>query len=389
MANPVFDISTFQVQLPQPLDPSYQVDMNGLRFYGGQPWKEAAGSYTFGADSPTYVLIGLVAPTFTPMLLAYGTVSLGNNNNGINFFNYVGWTQGLYTLANQLGVVTNPPTPAQVTGGMTIQPYDGGFYTDSLINAGTDFTISSFSSGTVTTSAPNTFTPGQNLQFANLENPSGGVENGTGYKVAVILSLTKFTIAALDGHDVSAAAADVANATVTSIPSPSDSENWGALLPNGQQMQLTTTSQRTTHTIYAGFTPNRILYTKTTDAVPQPILQFSGVQTIEYKGGNITAGLGFQSANDAQYLQINYQGYYQFVQAANDGNNEAVFTATLGATPAANLIMTNGIANGVLTIVGQNPKDPLADNDWVHFIALNLPAPSDNSEPPLKIGPSY
>jgi hypothetical protein len=35
MADSLFDITTFQVQLPETLDPSYMVDMNGLRFYGG------------------------------------------------------------------------------------------------------------------------------------------------------------------------------------------------------------------------------------------------------------------------------------------------------------------------------------------------------------------
>jgi hypothetical protein len=86
-----FDISTFNVKLPNPLDFSCRVDMNGVRFYGREAWKQAAGGYTFGVDTPTWALIGLVNPTFTPMLLVYGTVTLNTNNNGINFYNYVGW----------------------------------------------------------------------------------------------------------------------------------------------------------------------------------------------------------------------------------------------------------------------------------------------------------
>jgi len=371
MAGALFDISTFNVTLPTPRDLNCQVDMNGVRFYGGQQWKQNAGNYTFGADTPTYVLIGLVDPTFTPMLLAYGTVTLNNNNNGVDFYNYVSWTQGLYTVANQLQTSTES---AQVFGGMAIQPMDGGFYTDSLINAGTDFTIKSFSNGTVTTNAPNSFTSGQKLQFANLTNPSGGVEDGSGCCVETVISLTEFTISALDGHDVTKAAAN--SGTVASIPSANDGENWGALVPNGQQMQLTSYAQRVANTFYAGFTPSRILFTRTKDAVPQPLLQFSGVQTVEYKRGNVTAGVGFHSANEAQYLEIDFRGYFQFVNANNDDNNEAVLTFALGATPGANLITTSGIAAGVLTITGQNPQAPLANGDWVHFISLNLPAPA-------------
>ncbi len=379
-----FDISTFKVQLPLQLDPNYQVDMNGLRFYGGQAWKETAGTYTFGADSPTYVLIGLTGPTFTPMLLAYGTVTLGNNNNGIDFYNYAGWTQGLYTVANQLAVGT---TPAQVAGGMTIQPLDGGFYTDSLVNTGTNFTITAFANGTVTTSEPNGLTVGQNLEFIGLVNPTGGVSDGTGFEVATIISTTQFTIAALDKHDVSQAAAG--GGSVTSIASPSDSENWGALVPNGQPMQLSTNNQRTTNTFYAAFTPSRILLTKSIDAVPEPVLQFSGVQTIEYQRSNITAGFGYQSGNDAQYLQINFDGYYEFINAT-EGTNTAMLTFAYGATPSANLITTkNGVAGGRITIVSQNQQDPLAAGDWVHFTNLNIPTASDGSAPPLIIGTPY
>lgn len=74
------------------LDTTCSVDMNGVRFYGGSPFAQAANSYTFGSqDSPTYVLIGFIRPTFTPMLLAYGVVTL-SINRGINFSNFVSWT---------------------------------------------------------------------------------------------------------------------------------------------------------------------------------------------------------------------------------------------------------------------------------------------------------
>ncbi|MDW5265931.1 MULTISPECIES: SdrD B-like domain-containing protein [Acidobacteriaceae] len=385
MANSLFDITTFQVQLPETLDPSSTVDMNGLRFYGGQQWKQLAATYSFGSStSPTYVLIGLVGPTFTPMLLVYGSITLNTNNNGIDFTNFVGWTLGLYTVVNQLAVGT---TPAEVSGGMTIQPLDGGFYTDSLVNAGQLFTIQSFANGMVTTTAPNAFTSGQDLQFGSLVNPSGGVNNGTGYMVAAVKSPTEFTIAALDNSDVSKASAG--GGTVTSVASPSDSENWGALIPNGQQMQLSTPNQLSTQSVYLGFTPARILFTQTTDAVPVPLLQFSGLQTVEYKGGNVSAGLGYQSANDAQYLQINYLGYYVFINANNDGNNEAVLTASLGCTPSVGLITTNGISQGTLTIVNQNQQIPLADGDYVHFVNLIIPPAADGSAQLLDVGPSY
>jgi hypothetical protein len=91
----IFDISTFKVQLPVQLDPSYQVDMNGVRFYAGQQWKSQQTGYSVGSDTPTYVLIGLTGPAFTPLLMAYGNVSLATNNGRINFDNYAGWTQGL------------------------------------------------------------------------------------------------------------------------------------------------------------------------------------------------------------------------------------------------------------------------------------------------------
>src|ERR1700761_6490432 len=201
----LFDISYFTFTIPAKLDPTCLVDMNGVRFYGGQPWKQTAGGYTFGGDAPTFVLIGRVYPTFTPVLLAYGTVSLNNSKGGINFYNYVGWTQGLYTVANLL---STPTQSAQVVGGMSIQPFDGGFYTDSLINDGTDFAIKTFAKGAVTTTAPNSFVSGQKLQFSDLANPSGGVGDGDGYFVETVLSVTEFTISALDGHDVSQAAAD-------------------------------------------------------------------------------------------------------------------------------------------------------------------------------------
>ncbi len=468
-----FSIAGFKVEIPAPGDLLQEnlFDMNGLRFYGGAAWKETAGTYTFGSsDSPTYVLIGLVGPTFTPMLLAYGEVTLETVNAGIDFYNYVKWTQGLYTLANQLatGDPANPTAPAQATGGMTIQPNVGGFYTDSLINAGTafaieniaggmvtttqpsaftsgqklqfsdlvnpsggvengagyivgdvhtlleftikkldgtdlpeasagggtvasvarsDFAIESFAHGTVTTTQANSFASGEKLQLSNLVNPSGGVENGTGYIVGEVQTEARFTIKAPDGSDLPEASAD--GGTVASMASSSDSETWGALVPNGQQMQLTTPDQMSSRSVYFGFTPERILYTKTTDAVPEPVLQFSGVQSFEYKGGTFTAGLGFQSANQAQYLQIDYRGYYQFVDA-HDGDNELVLTVTVGCTPKADLVMTNGISDGFLTIVDPKQKAALSDDDYVHLVSLDLkPAAGGNAPPPLTIGTSY
>jgi hypothetical protein len=270
---------------------------------------------------------------------------------------------------------------------------DGGTVV-SIIPSPQDFAISSFAEGTVTTEAPNSFTPGQNLNFSNLVNPSGGVSNGTGYYVDSVLSLTEFRIKALNGSDVSKSSAD--GGTVASIiPSAQDSSNWGALIPNGQQMPLTSPKELSGNMFRAGFTPSRILLTKTTDAVPQPVLQFSGVQAIEYKRGIINAGLGFQSANNAQYLQIDYLGYFKFVNANNGGDNEIVLTGTLGCPPTFDLITTNGISNGVMTIVEQNPKSPLSNDDWVHFVAVNIlppvPPPVPPATPPLTpaIGDSY
>ena len=385
MSNALFDISTFKVELPASLNAAYKVDMNGLRFYGGAAWVQSSGSYQFGSpDAPTYVLIGFVNPTFTPVLMVYGSVTLSTNKSGIYFYNYISWTQGIYTIANQLA--TGVDTPATVFGGMTIQPLDGGVYSDTLINPGTLLDIVSFANGTVKTSAPNGFQPTQQVQFASLVNPSGGVDDSSGYYVDAVLSATQFTIKAIDNHDVSNASAG--GGTVTVLSSPSDSENWGALIPNGQQMQLTSPTQLQNESIYLGFTPSRILMTQSTDAVPQPQLQFSGVHSGAYKGGNFTVGMGFQSANDAQYLEIDYQGYYKFVNA-NDGSNEAVLTATLGCTPSASVISTSGIVNGVLTVTGQSQQAPLADGDWVHFINLVIPPAADGSAALLDVGPSH
>ena len=263
------------------------------------------------------------------MLLTYGVTTL---RFGDTFNDFVSWTDGLYTVANKLALKTPPIAQAEVFGGMQVQPLNGGFYTDSLLNPGTNYTITGIANGIVTTQEANTLTAGQQLQFADLVGGSS-ILNGTGYYVDQVITSTTFSINANDNRDLSQASAT--GGTVTTIPSPSDSQNWGAIVPNGQQMQLLSRDERATHSVFAGFTPSRILLTKTTDDVPQPLLQFSGVQSIGYKGGHLQAGLGFQSAGNAYYLQVDYLGYYKFVNANDSSDNEVVATIAVGQNALA------------------------------------------------------
>ncbi len=377
-----FDIANFQLTLPSVLEGAQTFDMDGLRFYSGAEKVIQQNTTTFGSSgAPTWVLIGQIGPTFTPMLMTYGVTTL---YSGTGFNDFVRWTDGLYTVANTLADKKDPNSFGMVFGGMQVQPLDGGFYVDSILNDGASYEIDNITNGVVKTQMPNTLTAGQQLQFADLVGASG-IVNGTGYSVDEVVDPMTFTIKANDGHDLSQASAT--GGSVTTVASPSDDEGWGALVPNGQQMQLIDKGQRAAHSVFAGFTPTRMLISKTTDAVPQPLLQFAGVQTVGYKGGHLQAGVGFQGAGNAYYLQVDYLGFYKFVNANNSSDNEFVATISVGQNALTPRINTSGIVDGTVNTTGT--PHGLADGDWIHFTSLNMPASGDGSPQPLTIGTSY
>ncbi|MGC4033587.1 MAG: SdrD B-like domain-containing protein [Tepidisphaeraceae bacterium] len=372
---PAFPIDTWPgTTIPTgELPADFTQTMNGLRFYSEKKWNSAPTGGTFGtADDPGWTLIGFDGPSFTPMLLSYGVTTL---NSGLNLNNSIAWSNGLYTVSTGSG--------GTVVGGLTIQTVGGAMYTDSLLNTGTLYDISTVHSSTVTLNAPASLTSGQTIEFSGLTD-NIGLLAGPVYAVDQVISPTQFTFKAKDNSDVSGASAS--SGKVTTIASGTDTENWGAAILFPTQLNLMGPQSVGNAPAKIGFTPTRILLTKTTDAVSKPQLRFSGLQSFEYNDSKFNVGIGYSSPNDNKYLNIDASGLYQLIDGDDLDKTKIELNFTLGDTAISSVNQVTRLQGGTFTTATDLN---MSDNDVIHFVSLNMDVPTDGSAPALQIGVPY